>query len=786
MSERTDRRCMRSALAALALVTAGCAGAPVAPPPLIPAPRSVEARSGGFTIDRSTRIAVADTTDAELVRLAEAWAAPIRRATGLPLPVGGAGRVRLAVEDAGEPESYRLRVDDEGVRLTGADPAGLFHGLTTLTQLLPPGLEGRASATGASDPSPDAPSSVADLPLRIAAVAIDDAPRFAWRGMHLDVGRHFFGPDFVKRYIDLLARYKINHFHWHLTEDQGWRIEIERYPKLTEVGAWRGDGERYGGFYTKEEIREIVAYAAERYVTIVPEIEMPGHSLAALAAYPELACTEGPFEVGTTWGVFEEIYCPTEETFAFLEGVLTEVIELFPGPFIHIGGDEAPRIRWEESAEAQAVIRREGLADEAELQGWFIRRIERFLSAHGRRLIGWDEIVEGGLPPGATVMSWRGTAGGVEAARAGHDVVMTPTSHMYFDYYQGDPEREPLAFGGYLPLEQVYAFEPVPAELSADEARHILGVQANVWTEYMKTPDHVEYMVFPRLFALAEVAWSEPAARSFASFFNRMGWHMERLDALGVRYRIPEVRGLEDDRLSLEERVRVELAAPLGRIRYTVSAEGAPAYGDGAAEPDGTAPIYTDPLTLDLGDGPLTVAARIELPDGRLGPVRSARFERTHLQAPVEVDATALESGFEVETLRGSFASVREMTAAAVARADRIDAVRIPGWAPEEHFGLRFRGYLHVPADGVYTFRVTSDDGSVLRVDGAVVVDHDGPHGPSARTGQVALAGGHHTIAVDFFQAGGGRALEVEWRGEGGRFEAVEGRAAPERVRRGR
>jgi hexosaminidase len=391
----------------------------------------------------------------------------------------------------------------------------------------------------------------AAAPLQVAALRVDDAPRFPYRGMHLDVARHFFGPDFVKRYIDMLARYKINRFHWHLTEDQGWRMQIDRYPRLTEIGAYRdethighgrdpfnGDGQRYGGFYTKDEIRDIVAYAQARYITIVPEIEMPGHALAALAAYPELGCTEGPFEVGQTWGVFEDIFCPSEETFTFLENVLSEVIELFPGELIHVGGDEAPKVRWEESELVRLLKEREGLADEHEVQSWFIQRIERFLNARGRRLIGWDEILDGGLAPNATVMSWRGTVGGIEAARQGHDVVMTPYSHLYLDYYQSENQAdEPFAIGGFVPLDTVYAYEPVPDELTPAEARHILGAQANVWTEYMPTESHVEYMVFPRMFALAEVAWSARDRRDYGGFLERLPWHFARLGALGVSYR---------------------------------------------------------------------------------------------------------------------------------------------------------------------------------------------------------------------------------------------------------
>jgi hexosaminidase len=368
--------------------------------------------------------------------------------------------------------------------------------------------------------------------------------------MHLDVSRHFFPVEFVKKFIDGLASYKMNRSHWHLTEDQGWRIEIKKYPRLTEIGAWRketmveknfdpyvGDGIPYGGFYTQDEVREIVAYAAERHVTVVPEIEMPGHSTAALAAYPELACTEGPFEVSTIWGVKDDIYCPSEKTFAFLEDVLTETMELFPSEYIHIGGDEVPKRRWEESELAQEVMRREGLADEHELQSYFIRRIEAFLLSHGRRLIGWDEILEGGLAPEATVMSWRGMEGGIEAARQGHDVIMTPTDHAYFDYYQGPAEEEPLAIGGYLPLEKVYELEPVPEELTEEEGKHILGAQGNVWTEYIKTADHAEYMTFPRLLAMAEVGWTPAERKDWDDFNRRVGSHVERLDARGFNFR---------------------------------------------------------------------------------------------------------------------------------------------------------------------------------------------------------------------------------------------------------
>jgi len=532
----------------LALVFAGC----TAPEryPIIPNPEYLERRSGELVLDQATRITLSNPTNPELRELAELWVTPLRAASGLPLPVSlephkedppGSIAIRLTPESGSESaESYRLVVSKHGAMLSASTPAGLFHGLQTLRQLLPPQLEEEGRA----------PTTASAVRWAIPAVEIRDAPRFPYRGLLVDVARHYYPPAFIKTVIDLLALYKLNTLHLHLTDDQGWRLEIKKYPRLTEIGAWRketivgqhfdpyvGDSTPHGGFYTQDQIRDLVAYAAARQITILPEIEMPGHAQAALAAYPKLSCTGGPFEVSTKWGTHENIYCPSERTFAFLEDVLVEVMQLFPSRYIHIGGDEVPKKQWEESPVAQEVIRREGLADEEGLQSYFIRRIERFLIAHQRKLIGWDEILEGGLAPEATVMSWRGDAGGIEAVRQGHDVIMTPANRTYFDYYQGDATVEPLAIGGFLPIDSVYAFEPVPLELTAEQARHVLGAQGNVWTEYIATPDHLEYMLLPRMLALSEVLWSPKEARSWRGFVARLPAHLARLDALGVGYR---------------------------------------------------------------------------------------------------------------------------------------------------------------------------------------------------------------------------------------------------------
>lgn len=495
---------------------------------IVPRPVSVQELQGVFRLSSATVITAEpdarpmalqfrDQLSSEFGVSARFSAKPVRK-----------NSISFALDKSMPEEGYKLKIEPDGITITGR-PAGLFYGTQSLLQLLPPA--GKA-------------------PYSVPAVEIQDQPRFPYRGVHLDTGRHMFPVDFLKRYIDLAARYKLNRFHWHLTEDQGWRIEIKKYPRLTEIGARRRetivghadrsdkyDGTFYGGFYTQDQVRDVVAYAASRFITVIPEIEMPGHAQAALASYPQFACTAGPFEVATTWGVFKDVFCPKEETFAFLEEVLTEVMGLFPSKYIHIGGDECPKDRWKESPITQGIMKREGLKDEQELQSYFIRRIEKFINSKGRRIIGWDEILEGGLAPDATVMSWRGEEGGIAAAKQHHNVVMTPTDYVYLDYYQGPPEKEPLAIGGNLTLANVYSYNPLPAALSADDQKYIQGAQANVWTEYMKEPRDVEYMVFPRLLALAEVVWTPQETRNYDEFLTRVPAQLERLKKDGVNFR---------------------------------------------------------------------------------------------------------------------------------------------------------------------------------------------------------------------------------------------------------
>lgn len=507
---------------------------------IIPKPTSLEISTGKFLLDSNTKVLGKAALENEGNYLSNMLSNMLNKPIAFTNDGKVDGNILLKLDSSiTNNEGYVLSIDYNQITISGKTSKGVFYGIQTLSQLIPLANNSEINITSQ---------------FLIPAATIADSPKFVYRGMHLDVARHFFPVSFIKKYIDILAMHKMNTFHWHLTEDQGWRIEIKKYPKLTSIGSirketivghgntWRNpdvkyDGKPYGGFYTQEDIKEVVAYAEKRHITIIPEIELPGHSLAAITAYPELGNTGEQYEVGTRWGVFPEIYAPSEETFKFLEDVLTEVTALFPSKLIHIGGDEAPKVQWENSKFAQEVIKREGLKDEHELQSYFIRRIEKFLNSKGRNIIGWDEILEGGLAPNATVMSWRGEKGGIQAAKMHHNVVMTPTQFCYFDFYQTkNRENEPLAIGGNTSVQKVYSYEPVPKELTKKEQKYILGAQANVWTEYITTPEQVEYMILPRLTALSEVVWSTDETKNWIDFQFRLNHLTKRYDALGLNY----------------------------------------------------------------------------------------------------------------------------------------------------------------------------------------------------------------------------------------------------------
>ncbi|MGV6830083.1 MAG: beta-N-acetylhexosaminidase [bacterium] len=499
---------------------------------IIPQPQEVILNQGFFTLNNDVKL----VGDAFFPVTSEFFKVMIRDGTAqLEFTDEGQKKIIFSKDESIIQEGYELKIEPSEIQIKAASDQGAFYAIQSLRQLIPETVED---------------GSLRNEEIKIPCIEIKDQPRFSYRGMHLDVGRHMFSVDFIKKYIDALAMLKMNKFHWHLTEDQGWRIEIKKYPKLQEIAAYRDetlighyndqphqfDGERYGGYYTQEEVKDIVGYAQARFVTVIPEIEMPGHSQAAIAAYPELGCTGNQILVAKKWGVFEDIYCPTETTFKFLEDVLDEVMILFPSKYIHIGGDEAPKSQWKESALAQAIIKEQGLEDEHELQSYFIKRIEKYLNSKGRQIIGWDEILEGGLAPNATVMSWRGTEGAIAAAKQQHDVVMTPTSHCYFDYYQSENDDEPLAIGGYISLEKVYHFNPIPDELNEEDATYVKGAQGNMWTEYIKTEELLEYMLFPRLLAMSEVVWTNSDQKNYKDFINRVEHFHSRLEALNMNY----------------------------------------------------------------------------------------------------------------------------------------------------------------------------------------------------------------------------------------------------------
>ncbi|HTO93055.1 MAG TPA: family 20 glycosylhydrolase, partial [Bacteroidota bacterium] len=593
---------------------------------IIPRPRECKARQGAFLITRGTQISVTGKDSVPFP--VEYLAAQLRLVTGFPIPVVAAknssSRNTILFDYAGdnekEGEGYALAVTPERVRVRASEDAGAFNAVQTILQLLPPESFGGKKAPGVrwSIPSGD----------------IADAPRFPWRGVHLDVSRHFFPPSFIYRLIDILALHKLNVFHWHLTDDQGWRIEIRKYPRLTSVGAWRADREAvdwglrepqhpgeqatYGGFYTQDEIRAIVCYAAERNVTIVPEIEMPAHTTAALAAYPQFSCKGVPLTVttGALWPITDIFCAGNDSTFIFLEDILTEVFDLFPGTYVHIGGDEADKTNWKTCPKCQARMKKENLPDENALQSWFMAQIAEFARSRGKRVIGWDEILDGGLAPGAAVMSWRGTEGGLRAARLGHDVVMTPGSNTYLSSLQGRPEYEPAGGGGYLPLRKVYAFEPVPDSLTCDETGRILGGEACLWSEFVADSTRAEYMYLPRLSAIAEVLWSPAPERSPEDFFGRIGLQLKRYGAAHLAYAkslyLVSMSTVLD---TARRRVMVSLESESGDtpIRYTL---------DGSA-PTAVSPLYRGPFAVGRSVEIRAASAR----GGRLlGPATSHRI----------------------------------------------------------------------------------------------------------------------------------------------------------------
>ena len=582
---------------------------------ILPQPQAIRVDEGVFEVDKATKIYMDLCTD-EMKRVAGFINEKFAKAAGFELEIVDRMPEEnfIAFMNAGMPtESYVINAKPHGVFIDYGDGAGAFYAVQTLFQLLPTEIYAQERQKG--------------IDWTVPCCSIDDAPRFKYRGMHLDVCLHYFDFDFLKRYIDIMAAHKVNRFHWHLTEDQGWRIEIKKYPLLTEKGQWRKetvvgslfsgvyDGIPHGGYYTQEQVKELVQYAAERYVTIIPEIELPGHALAAIACYPELSCgLEDHYETATKWGVFKQVYCTKESTFKFLEDVFDEVFELFPSELIHIGGDECPKASWKACPHCQSMIKKLGLKDEFELQSYFVTRMEKYINSKGRQIIGWDEILQGGLAPNAKVMSWLGEEGGIKAAQQHHEVVMSPHQKYYLDYWQADPYTEPLAMGGPTTLKMMYDYEPVPDVLTSQEARYIIGVEGCVWTEYMPTPERVEYMAWPRMCAIAETGWTQ-ADKDWDGFTRRLEKHFGRLDGMNVGYCKaffnPMIVFHKDTKHNMVVSMTVD--APGAEIRYTL---------DGSA-PTIDSPKYEIPFSINRSQVVSAQAFR----DGKpVGEVRTKRI----------------------------------------------------------------------------------------------------------------------------------------------------------------
>jgi hexosaminidase len=711
---------------------------------VVPKPLSIKLEDGTFLLKTSTKVLVQGESK-ELHSIADGLAGRLRTVTGFAIPVeplssdqrrGDAIILQLAGGADLGAEGYRLHSSKQSVQIEGMKPSGVFYGVQTFYQLLPVEVEKKEL--------------VHDVTWSIPCLRIEDKPRFTWRGMHLDVGRHFFSKDSVKRYLDLMASYKMNTFHWHLTEDQGWRIEIKKYPRLTSIGSWRretmDDYTPHAGFYTQDDIKEIVEYARERFITVVPEIEMPGHSQAALAAYPELSCSGGPIKVATEWGVHNDVYCAgNEKTFQFLEDVIGEVASLFPGPFFHIGGDECPKLRWSNCKRCQDRIAANGLNNEQGLQSYFIKRIEKMLNARGKRLVGWDEILEGGLAPNATVMSWRGIEGGIEAAKSGHDVVMTPTSYCYFDYYQA-AVGEPAAIGGYLPIDSVYSYEPVPSEITSEQAKHVLGAQGNVWTEWIPNFRQVEYMAATRMAALSEVVWSDKSRRNFKDFLVRMTPQYQRLTFRDINFRVPAPLGVGGRRILFHDTLLVlNSPVPDASIYYTLDGQ----------NPTPSSPRYSKPIPIH---GDKIVTATLALPGGKSSTPLTTYFSTVDPKVN-GVEYNYFEGVWEV------LPDLRSMKPVKSGIAYDIGVESVPNRG--EEYAVQFNCLVNITNDGDYTWYLGSDDGSKLSVDGKELIDNDGLHGLKEVSGKINLLRGKHKLEVLYFQRWGGQDLNVSLEGPG-------------------
>ncbi len=711
---------------------------------IIPTPVSLQVGLGRFMLNGNTCFYVSSD---EGKNVAEFFARKLRQSTGFSLPFVDSSHndnlisIILDSKASNNPEGYSLTVTEHLVEVKACTPNGLFYGLQTMMQLLPAEVEFTGLQKGVDWVMP--------------CVKITDAPRFSYRGFMLDPCRHFVPVETVKKQIDVLSLFKVNTMHWHLTDDQGWRIEIKRYPKLTEIGAERveGEGFKHGGYYTQEQIKEIVDYAAERFITVVPELEMPGHELAAIAAYPELSCRDSHVKPRIVWGVEDVVMCPGKETmFTFLENVIEEMVSLFPSTYFHIGGDECPKTSWEKCPNCQKRIASMGLVDDKKhtaeqyLQSYVVRRMEKVLKKYGKRLIGWDEILEGGLSPEATVMSWRGEMGGIEAAMQNHDVIMASHGNgMYLDQFQGDSKIEPVSIGGYTPLERTYSYNPVPDTLiTLGKEHYVKGVQCNNWSEYMYTPDILEYRMYPRMLALAEIAWTPFDRKNYLDFERRVNNAYVRLDAHHIHYHIPQP---EQPNGSCNFVAFVDTA----RLEFTSSRPIKMVYTLDDTEPVATSQQYSAPLQITENT---IVKIRSVLPSGKMSPTRIIQVEK-QTYAP-GLNVKPVNQGLQVKKIDGYYLKSSELVGVNQWTDMKIkDLSELRGLNGGKEYLTKIQphsavatGYVIIPADGVYYF---STDNEELWLDDELLISNEGEVKRFSRHDKsIALAKGLHKIKVTF------------------------------------
>ncbi|HSO36393.1 MAG TPA: family 20 glycosylhydrolase [Labilithrix sp.] len=768
---------------------------------LIPTPRSATRRAGSLALDGTTQIVVDDDPAARAVALRLAQWLDVPASSVLAIPAGAPGPARAIVlrleagsaaprDPAVEPprdledESYSLDVTPALAVLRARHPAGLFYGAQTIAQLAssrpllpapPPALASATADTTFGSPTAIAPpvpvrellaAAAPRMPRILPCVHIEDGPAYRVRVLHLDVARHFFSKELVERYVDILSFYRFNVFHWHLTDDQGFRLAIRSHPELTQIGGKRvEEGKEYAGWYTQDQAREVVAFAKDRFVTVVPEIEMPGHARAILAAHPELSCTGKKQEVPATWGVFDDVLCAgNERTFTLLADVLRETTEVFPSRLIHVGGDEVPKTRWNACPKCRARMKKEQLSAE-QLQGAFMKRAGEMLAASGRRMMAWDEALDGGLARDGVVVAWRGVPRAREAAVAGHDVVLAPYESTYFNFWQSRSRTEP-GHSGYLPWTKVLGFDVQPGGLDATQAAHVLGGEGALWTEYVRTVDDLDTLLLPRLAALSETLWrvppparDRPDAADQASFVARFLVQRRMLDASGVRYFVEPPAGLRAKKLLLDE-APLTLAAPSlhpdGIIRFTL---------DGT-EPDARSPVYSEPVILHAAT---SVAARLFLPGGRASDVVRGTFEATKLHPNIQpsIEPESLREGVLYKYFEGDFRKLPDFARLAPLRRGRLAFLSLDPGFRAERFAVVYDAWLRVPEDGIYRLVAKADDGVTVDIDGVRVLDDDGEHAAREADGEIALARGPHTVRVGYFQGTGGKELLLRCEGPG-------------------